>query len=245
MTNTVVILQSNYIPWKGYLDLMNAADTFVLFDEVQFTRRNWRNRNKVIVSGAAKWLTIPVDSKGKYDIRVDEVRISDPTWADKHWQTIRHAYGKAPFWAEYGPALQELYTQAEALEMLSEVNRLFLGALAGWFGIETKLAECTEVPRVSPDPSERLIEICKGFGAADYLSGPAAKTYIETKRFADEGIALHYADYSGYPEYPQNSQEFTHGVSAIDLLMQVGPSARDHLKSGAGLQGISESEASA
>ncbi|MEM7058116.1 MAG: WbqC family protein [Pseudomonadota bacterium] len=240
MKKVVVILQSNYLPWKGYLDLLNAADTFVLFDEVQFTRRDWRNRNKVIVGGAPKWLTIPVDSKGKYDARVDEMRIADPAWAEKHWQTVRHAYSKAPYWSEYGHLLQKLYIEADELEMLSQVNRLFLKALAEWFGIETTLAESTEVPRVSQNPSERLIEICKGMDATDYVSGPAAKAYIDRDRFAAEGIALHYADYSGYPEYSQASTEFIHGVSAIDLLMQTGPDARGHLKSRRAFEGVTE-----
>ncbi|MEM6622014.1 MAG: WbqC family protein [Pseudomonadota bacterium] len=240
MARTIVILQSNYIPWKGYFDLMNAADEFVLFDEVQFTRRDWRNRNKVIVGGAAKWLTIPVETKGRYDVRIDEVRISDAGWASKHFQTLRHAYGKAPYWRDYGPKLEALYTQAAGMDHLSTVNRLFLGVMAGWLGITTPLGESSDLARTTADPGARLIEICLARGASDYLSGPAARSYIDPDAFARAGLGLHYADYTGYPEYDQGGAEFTHGVSALDLLMRLGPVARDHLKSANGPIGLAE-----
>lgn len=235
----IVILQSNYIPWKGYFDLMNAADEFVLYDEVQFTRRDWRNRNKVVVGGAAKWLTIPVETKGRYDARIDEVRVSDPGWAARHFQTLRHAYGKAPYWRDYAAPLEDLYIRAAELDRLSAVNRLFLAALADWLGIDTPLSESTDVPRTTDDPVARLIEVCLARGATDYLSGPAARSYIDSSTFARSGLGLHYADYSGYPDYDQGAAECVHGVSVLDLLMRLGPAARDHLKSSAGLSAIS------
>ena len=228
---TLVILQSNYIPWKGYFDLMNAADVFVVFDEVQYTRRDWRNRNRIVTGGAVKWLTLPVETKGKYDAAISEIRISDPDWAAKHWNTVRLAYGKAPFFAEYRDGLETAWTRAGAETHLSAINRIFLQHLAPLLGIDTAFADSTDIARTTQDPAARLVEICQGFGATRYLSGPAAKSYIDPDLFRDAGIALEYADYTGYPEYPQRTEAFEHGVSAIDLLMNVGRDARGHLKS--------------
>jgi hypothetical protein len=228
---TVVILQSNYIPWKGYFDLMNAADVFVLFDEVQFSRRDWRNRNKIIVDGQPRWLTIPVRSKGKYAATISEIGVTDGRWAQKHWTSIKMAYGKAPFFRNYAHGLESVYTAASAETNLSAINRLFLDHLAAALGIEITFGQSETVSRRKSDPTERLIEICKGFGATRYLSGPAARSYIDPQVFTEAGLDLCYADYAGYPDYAQQSDSFEHGVSVIDLLMMVGPDAINHLKS--------------
>ncbi|OXT02647.1 hypothetical protein B7H23_07105 [Notoacmeibacter marinus] len=228
---TVVILQSNYIPWKGYFDLMNAADVFVLFDEVQFSRRDWRNRNKIIIQGQPRWLTIPVQSKGKYAAPVSEIEVTDGSWAQKHWTSIELAYGKSPFFRDYAPGLETTYGEAAKETHLSSINRLFLDHLATALGINVTFGRSDSVPRQSDDPAERLIEICRGYGATRYLSGPAAKSYIDPQLFVDAGIDLRYADYSGYPTYAQQSEDFEHGVSIIDMLMTLGPDTASHLKS--------------
>lgn len=238
MAKVLVILQSNYIPWKGYFDLMNTADEFVLYDEVQFTRRDWRNRNRIVIAGAVRWLTIPVAAKGKYLRPVNEIRVADGRWAERHWASIRHAYGQAPFFADYGETVAGLYERAAGLEYLSEINALFLEGLKPPLGIATPLVSSALVPRRAADPTARLVEICRARGAGIYLSGPAARSYINPAAFADVGIELAYADYSGYPIYPQASRVFEHGVSVIDLLMRVGPEARRHLKSSRGLDAI-------
>lgn len=227
----IAILQSNYIPWKGYFDIIAAVDEFVLFDEVQFTRRDWRNRNKIIVNGSATWLSIPVRSKGQFDAPIDEIAISDPGWAEQHWRSIHHAYRKAPYFPLYGPLLQTLFEQAAQLPLLSEVNELFLSNIAGWLELTTTFVRSRQVARHADDPTGRLVEICVGRGASLYLSGPAAKAYIRNEVFESAGVALRYADYAGYPVYDQKAASFEHGVSIIDGLMQCGPSARTHLKS--------------
>jgi hypothetical protein len=231
MPDTIVILQSNYIPWKGYFDLMNAADLFVIYDEVQFTRRDWRNRNKIIINGKPSWLTIPVQTKGEYLTAIRDVKVSDHGWAEKHWTSIRLAYGKAPFFTTYAALLAEAYAEAGRLTHLSDINALFLARLAPLLGVTTPLAASESIARQATGRSERLIEICRAFGGKTYISGPAAKAYIDPKQFADAGLTLFWADYSGYPTYPQASDTFEHGVSVIDLLMRVGPNARYHLKS--------------
>lgn len=228
---TLVILQSSYIPWKGYFDLMNAADVFVLFDEVQYSKGDWRNRNRIVINGAAKWLTIPVASSGTFGTAIAEIRVSDPGWARKHWRSIQQAYARAPFFATYREGLEAAFATAGAQPHLSAINRTLLGHLAPLLGIGTEIRDSTDIPRTREDPVERLIELCQAHGATRYLSGPAAQAYIDPARFEAAGITLAYADYAGYPEYPQRLEPFEHGVSAIDLLMHTGPEARTHLKS--------------
>ncbi|GLS32777.1 WbqC-like protein family protein [Mesorhizobium albiziae] len=227
----LVILQSNYIPWKGYFDLLAAADEFFIFDEVQFTRRDWRNRNKLIVAGQPRWLTIPVQTKGRYDAPIDEIEVMGSRWAREHWQTISLNYRRAPFFEEIAPRLEAAYHNAENLTLLTEINELFLKELALILGIRTPLVRDRSVPRTTNDPTARLVEICVSRGATDYLSGPAAKSYIDRAQFDAARIRLHYANYTGYPVYDQGSPAFEHGVSMIDTLMQCGTAARGHLKS--------------
>lgn len=228
---TVVILQSNYIPWKGYFDLVAAADEFLVFDEVQFTRRDWRNRNKVIVSGKPQWLTIPVQSKGNYNAPIDQIEVTGSQWARQHWQTISLSYRRAPFYDEIAPLLESAYKAAAEFKLLTEINQHFLKALGGVLNIEAPLVRTRSIARTTDDPTGRLVELCVARGASDYLSGPAAAAYIDRLRFEAAGVRLHYANYAGYPTYTQASASFEHGVSIIDTLMQCGPACRSHLGS--------------
>lgn len=228
---SIAILQSNYIPWKGYFDLMASVDEFLIFDEAQFTRRDWRNRNKIVVDGRLHWLTIPVDSKGRFDAPIHAITIADRDWAEKHWKTIRHAYRKAPFFDRYAAVVEDLYARVAGLELLTRVNEAFLNALARELGVATPFSRTESIPRAAKTATGRLVEICQARGATAYVSGPAARSYIDTAQFEAAGIALGYADYGGYPTYGQELEPFEHGVSVLDLLFRCGPQARDHLKS--------------
>jgi hypothetical protein len=225
----VAIVQSNYIPWKGYFDLINLVDEFILFDDRQFTRRDWRNRNMIKTAQGLHWLTIPVRVKGRFEQRIDETEISERDWADKHWKTITHAYAAAPFFKEYRDAFAATYASSGE-ELLSEVNRRFLELICDKLGIATKLSWSTEYPTTG-DRTERLVNLCRLAGATEYLSGPAARAYIDDALFEAAGITLMYMDYAGYPEYPQLHGPFEHGVSAIDLLFNTGPEAPRFMKS--------------
>ena len=227
----IAVLQSNYIPWKGYFDIVAAVDAFLIFDDAQFTRRDWRNRNKIIINGKPHWLTIPVASKGQFEAPIREIEVSDTSWAEKHWRSIANAYAKAPFFSLYAPVLQQAYEQAAELRQLTEINELLLRRIARVLDLTTTFERTETVPRQAATPTGRLVEICVANHASVYISGPAARDYIETEQFDRAGIALRYADYSGYPVYEQNAEPFEHGVSIIDLLMRCGPDARSHLKS--------------
>jgi WbqC-like protein family len=222
--------QSNYIPWKGYFDLINQVDEFVFLDEVQYTRRDWRNRNKIKVGGVVQWLTIPVEAKGRYHQRIDETRIADSSWAERHFDTLVHAYRRAPHFDEVAALLEPLYRRHADTELLTEVNTGFVAAICGELGIGTRLSRSTEYP-TGDERSLRLVDLCRAAGADEYLSGPAARDYLDVEAFAQAGVRVRWADYSGYPEYPQLGGEFEHGVSIVDLLFNTGAAAPDHMKS--------------
>lgn len=226
----VAISQSNYIPWKGYFDMINHVDVFVVFDEVQFTRRDWRNRNKIKSSNGTNWLTIPVESKGKYYQKISETLVSDHSWAQKHWQSISNFYRKTEYFKKYSPQFKEAYETAADEKHLSRINMIFIDLINSILGIETEFRQSSEFDLVD-DPTGRLLNICKDLNASCYFSGPAAKDYLDVKQFSDEDIKVEWMDYTGYPEYHQLFGEFDHAVSILDLIFNVGPEARKYMKS--------------
>lgn len=225
---TVAIVQSSYVPWKGYFDLIDRVDEFILYDDRQYTRRDWRNRNRIKTPQGVTWLTIAVDVKGKYTQRICETRISDPRWAERHWKTLVHNYSAVRHFDDYREQVEELYLGSRET-MLSLVNRRFLAAMCEVLGIDTHLTWSMDY-EAQGDKTERLISICKKAGADAYLSGPAAKAYLDEGQFADAGIAVTYMEYGGYPEYPQPYPPFEHAVSILDLLFCTGPGARNYIK---------------
>ena len=220
---TVAILQSSYLPWKGYFDIMHDVDLFVFYDDVQFTRRDWRSRNKVKGQHGAQWLTVPVG--GDVDRLICDVAMpADTAWAKLHLRTLQHCYSPAPHWAWVRPLLEDIYT-ARAWATLSELNQHVITTIARDFlGITTRLADARSFAAKGAR-TDRLLDILGKAGATRYVSGPAAKDYLEEGRFADAGIELVYKDYAGYPEYPQRYPPFDHFVTVIDLLCNVGPEA--------------------
>lgn len=225
----VAIVQSSYIPWKGYFDLIAGADEFLLFDDRQFTKRDWRSRNRVKTAQGTQWLTVPVLVKGRYHQRIDEARTDGSTWREKHWRTIAHAYAAAPFFDAYAPTLEPLYLGSNETS-LSLVNRAFIDAICSALGITTPISWSSDYPGEG-DRSERLLSLCLATGATEYLSGPAAKSYLDEQLFEDSGISISYMDYSGYPEYPQLHPPFEHEVTVLDLLFNTGADAPRYMKS--------------
>jgi hypothetical protein len=229
MNRKVAIVQSNYIPWKGYFDLINSVDEFILFDDMQYTRRDWRNRNKIKTAQGLMWLTIPVDVKGKYFQKIKDTKINDVEWQQHHWKAIIHNYSRAPYFHKYKDFFEDLYLNCHDV-FLSQVNFRFIEAICRILGIKTKLSWSMDYEIVD-GKTERLVKLCKQAGATEYLSGLAAKDYIDSKLFDDENIKLNYADYSGYPEYHQLFQPFEHTVSIIDMIFNQGTNTTKYLKS--------------
>jgi hypothetical protein len=220
----IAISQSNYIPWKGYFDMIAKADEFVLYDDMQFTRRDWRNRNQIKTAHGIQWLSIPVMSKGNYSEPIKMIRIGDASWAAAHWKSIRLSYGRAPHFSEFAPKIEKLYSEAAALETLSEVNYLFLRGLCDILQISTPISWSMNYD-IGEGKNEKLLNICRQAGATHYLSGPAAKNYIDEAAFRAKGLAVEWMDYSQYSDYPQRFGEFTHAVSVIDVIFNCGDQA--------------------
>jgi hypothetical protein len=228
MSKRVAAVQSNYIPWRGYFDLINSVDEFILYDDMQYTIRDWRNRNIIKTANGPLWLTIPVEVKGKYFQKIKETVISDPTWGRKHWATLTHSYSKAAHFAWLKELFADLYSRPEE-KLLSQINYAFIRAICELLGISTTISWSMDYNLIG-DKTERLVDLCKQAGGTHYLSGPAAKAYLEEELFAREGISVSYMDYSGYPEYRQLYPPFEPRVTILDLLFNEGPEAVRYMK---------------
>ena len=228
MGKRIAILQSNYIPWKGYFDLINSVDEFILYDTAQFTKNDWRNRNKIKTPRGIVWLTIPV--RHNFGQTIHETIVSDPTWGQKNWGSLLQNYAKAPHFGEYKALFENLYRDAAGEQYLSVINYRFLHQVCAILGVRTPITWSRDY-RLVDGQTERLVDLCRQAGADEYLSGPAAKDYIQEELFSDAGIRLTYMDYSGYPEYQQLYPPFEHGVSILDLIFNEGPDAPKYMKS--------------
>ena len=224
----VAILQSNYIPWKGYFDLIAAVDEFILYDDMQYTRRDWRNRNQIKTPHGVKWLTIPVRAKGRYYQTIREVEIEGSDWASVHWKTIVQNYCRAPHFNEIAVIFEPFYLKQKHTH-LSTFNRALIEAICDYMGITTKISNSWDYHLVE-GKTERLVDLCVQAGGTEYISGPAAKNYIEERFFAEQGIKLSWFKYNDYPEYTQLWGEFIHEVSIIDLISNVGKSAPEYIR---------------
>ena len=223
----ISIIQSCYIPWRGFFDLIGRCDRYVIFDHVQYVRRHWHNRNRVKTAAGPEWLTIPVISKGRREQTIDTVEIEKP-WAEKHWRAIELAYRRAPQFAMMAPRVCGWYERAAKETLLTEVNTLFLREIAALLGLRTQFVRDTAHP-AEGGKTERLLTIIKAAGADTYLSGPSAKAYLDVALLAGAGIAVEWMSYEGYPPYPQLHGPFEPSVSVLDLLFNVGPDAPRYL----------------
>ncbi len=223
----IAIVQSNYIPWKGYFDMIAAVDEFILYDDMQYTRRDWRNRNRVKTQQGLAWLTVPVRVKGKYLQSIRDTEIDGDGWAEKHWRSLFQSYHRAPFFDEVAERLSPVYRQQHT--HLSTLNRALIETVCDYLGITTRISNSWDY-RLVEGKSERLADLCEQAGGTEYISGPAARDYLDEGCFAERGIRVGWFDYAGYPEYPQLWGEFTHGVTILDLLFNCGGGAREYMK---------------
>lgn len=226
----IAILQSNYIPWKGYFDLIASVDEFIFYDEMQYTKNDWRNRNKIKTSNGLKWLVIPVNNKGHQDHlqKISQTKIVDRNWVKSHWGTILISYSKTPFFKKYRAFFESLYKSCEDEELLCNINYKFILAINELLGIKTKISFDKDYGLIE-GKTERLVDLCQKAGATEYISGPAAKDYIDAALFEKADIKLTWMDYSKYDEYPQLHPPFEHGVSVLDLIFNAGDEAKNYM----------------
>jgi hypothetical protein len=225
----VAISQSNYIPWKGYFDMINMADVFVIYDCVQYTKNDWRNRNLIKTGNGLFWLSIPVQMKHKRGQKINETLISQKNWAEKHWKTLLGNYSRTRYFKLYKDVFEDLYSTAGS-EYLSEINQRFLEKICGLLEINTRFVQ-SSVLDLQGERTEKLVNVCRMFGADTYLTGPAARNYLNEDLFRAHGIRVEWMNYEGYPEYTQLFPPFEHAVSILDLIFNEGPEARNYMKS--------------
>ena len=225
----IAILQSNYIPWKGYFDLINMVDEFILYDSAQYTKNDWRNRNRIKTQSGVNWLSIPI-IRSNHLKKINETTVGDNAWAKKHWQTISQNYARAKYFKDYKEIFREAYEKLDN-PYLSRINYNFIKLVCDILGIETRISWDTDYRLTQEGKNEKLIELCQQTGATGYLSGPAAKDYLDPALFAQEGIRVSFMDYSGYSEYNQLFPPFEHSVTILDLLFNEGPNAKNYMKS--------------
>ncbi|HBP12222.1 MAG TPA: hypothetical protein DD452_09805 [Nitrospina sp.] len=223
----VTILQPSYLPWLGFFEQMTRSDKFVLLDDVQYTRRDWRNRNKVRVKEGWVWLTVPVQQKSRFSQSLLETRIDNSvSWRRKHLETLRQHYCKAPFFEKYFPRCQQIYEKD--WEFLFDLCLETIQFLKEEMGIETPLLRSSEM-KLSGEKTERLVSICRELGATHYLSGESGSDYISQEDFSNPGIELEYQNYE-HPVYPQRYPGFVPHLSTIDLLFNCGEQSLSILK---------------
>jgi hypothetical protein len=223
----VGIIQSNYVPWRGYFDFIDEVDLFIFHDDLQYTKGDWRNRNKIKTPKGLVWLTVPV----KYEQtsqRICDTRIDySQKWREKHLDRFRANYAKTAFFVD-AMTLWEEGLSCEDLT-ISQVNIRLIKLISSYLGIQTPLALSSECAATGTK-TDRLIQLLRKAGATTYLSGPSAKAYLNENLFRDHAIRLEYKNYD-YPTYPQPWGEFVGMVSVLDLIANTGRKARDYLKS--------------
>jgi WbqC-like protein family len=214
----VGVLQSNYIPWRGYFDIIHDVDLFVFYDDVQYTVNDWRNRNCVKTANGIVWLTIPIGNQN--DRRICDVEIRDRSWARKHWATIEQSYRRAAHFSRFRDFFREIY--AEPWTSLSAFNQTLTRRLAReCLDIQTEFRDSREYA-LSGSKADRLLGLLRTVGANEYVTGPSARQYLDPDAFAQSGVRVIWKDYSGYPEYPQLHGPFASRVSIVDTLMCCG-----------------------
>lgn len=224
----IAIIQSCYIPWKGFFDLIGRCDRYVTYDSAQFVKGHWHNRNRIKTAAGVKWLTIPVKTSGQLGQPIRDVEVSEK-WADRHWSTIKQAYKQTRYFADYAELIGSWYEQADKTENLSQINAIFIKGIASLLELTTTITDDTEYD-FDGAPSEKVLAIVRAAGADRYLSGPSAKSYLDESIFAASGIAVDWMDYGPYKPYPQLHGAFDHAVSSLDLLFNTGPEAISYFR---------------
>lgn len=225
----IAILQSNYIPWKGYFDLISAVDEFVIFDEMQFTKRDWRNRNQIKTPNGIKWLTVPVKTKGSFNQKIIDTQIDGDEWVENHIKSLEHNYSEAKFFNEILTIIKPIYLEKK-FNYISDLNLEFIKAICNYLEIDTKILNSSDLGVLNDGKTDRLVDICKKLKGKIYVSGIAAKNYIEIDKFNKEKIKVEWFDYNGFVEYPQLWGEFSHNVTILDLLFNCGKKSKHYMR---------------
>lgn len=221
----IVIIQPNFLPWRGYFHLIQRSDTFVFYDDVQYDKHSWRNRNIIKTNNGPQWITVPVLTKNRFGEKIDEVlinNVADGAWRRKIWSSICYNYRKAKYFDKFAPFFEELFSKE--WNKLCELDIYSTIGICDMLGIKRNFCRSSEL-NVSGERISRIINICKKFGGDHYISGPTGRNYIiSDEEFVQNGIKLEFHHYD-YSAYQQLYGDFIPNVSIIDLLFNCGENA--------------------
>ena len=223
----IALLQPNYIPWKGVFDMISRVDIFVFYDDVQYTHRDWRNRNKIKTSNGEIWLTVPV--KEVYGQKICETEIdTSQKWQIKHYKSITQSYSKTKFFKNYEALLNKIYMQN--WNNLNELNIFCTKEISASLGLFPQWVKSSDLQIEGDKNGEKIIKICKHLKANHVINGPSSQNFLDENLFKKNDIILEYMEYF-YPEYTQAYPPFSHNVSILDLLFHCGPNSKEYIKS--------------
>jgi hypothetical protein len=229
---TLVVLQPGYIPWLGFFDQMRRSSVFVYYDDVQFDKHGWRNRNRIKTPAGPLWLTVPVLHSGRNQPAIIDTLVDQHTpWARKHLKTLRQYYAKAPFLNRYLPELEEMLERSWS--HIAALDIAVVDLMARWLSLAPSIHRASQLG-VAGEKSERLLNLCLHFGAQRYLSGNAAQDYLDVELFARHGVAVEWQNFV-HPVYPQLHGDFVPYLSALDLILNCGDDSASILESGSPL----------
>ncbi len=221
----VGVIQSNYIPWRGYFDFIDNVDTFIIYDDVQYSKGSWRNRNQIKYLNGLKWITLPV--KVNLGMNINEVTLKNDAWKKEHADLIKLCLGNAPYFKE----AMDVWEKGISIntELLSDLNVSITRVICDYLDIKTKIIR-SEPFDLNGTKTDRLMELFEKVGATSYLSGPAAESYLDVELFKKNKISLVYKSYT-YKEYSQQFGEFSPAVTILDLIANMGPESKNYYKS--------------
>lgn len=223
------ILQPGYLPWVGFFQQMLCSDVFILYDDVQFDKHGWRNRNRIKGPNGPVWLTVPVLTKGMGRPLVKEIRINgnQGNWRKKHLGTIRQHYVKAPHFQPYFSELEELMMN-ENWESLLELDHALILLMARWLDLQPNLVLSSSLGVSHPDATQRLVKLLQAVEADVFYEGASGRDYLDLASFGRHGIELVFQDFQP-AAYPQQYEGFEPYLSALDLVLNCGPQSRGYL----------------
>lgn len=217
----VTIHQPEHIPWLGYFDKMKKADLYVILDNVQFTKNNFQNRNKIYCpTNEWTWLTAPVKIEGHISSLISEIPLGED-WNKKYWSKLENSYRHHPYYSLYIEEIRSIVF-SDPKKILT-LNLLFIEFFRRHLNIKTPLVRASEL-KATGKRSELLANICSEVKATAYLSGPSGRDYLDMSFFQNKNIEVIFHSYKPAP-YP--SQKFIPYLSTLDLLFNVGPNAKE------------------
>lgn len=223
----VGVIQSCFIPWRGYFDFIRSVDLFVFYDDVQYSKNGWRNRNRIKTPGGPRWITVPVRHRSLLQLICDTEIDDRKDWRESHMRLWEENYSTAPYYRDILSLLDDM--GREKAGTISELNIALTRKIAAYLEIGTRTMLSSEL-ELSGTKTERLIELLSKVGAKVYLSGPSADAYLDKNAFREAGIGLEYKSYD-YDPYPQQWGRFEGAVTVLDLIANCGPGAAEHLRS--------------